>query len=221
MVVQQQLVGLVALAVALQVAVCAHPFEQQVAWRPKRQVSMGAPPPQLAQQPPAGNPFSSFLSDLGPQVERAKAFSSLFSSQSSSAQQPQQNQMSSALNAAQLMGQLGELVRSTQDRAAKQMEQTSQQVSSVASQQSAAAANAATSAQGGITAALAEIGQGLQKIAANNPSLLPDVKNLYQSVSTKLSSAQSSVAEAAQVPPVLTPKEQQVSDSLRKASATV
>lgn len=165
-----------------------------------QQPPMAPPPaPQPAGDP--GNQVFKFFQDLGPQVERAKAISSLFSSSSSGTPSPNGTTpfgaaggpMASPFSAAQLMSQFSELIRATQDRSAKALE-SSQASLQQAGQQTASAAQ---QAQGGIQSALAEIGQGLQKLAANNPNLLPDIKNLYQSVSGKLSSASSSVAQAA------------------------
>jgi len=163
----------------------------------------GLPQLQPQQQAPTQDAQSGifkFFSDLGPQMERAKMVSSLFGGLAPGQQQaggapngagPANSQ--SPFNAVQLMGQLSELIRSTQDRNAKMLESTRRSV-----EQAGQSANtAASQAQGGIQAALAEIGQGLQRMAANNPNLLPDIKSLYQSVSSKLSSASSSVAQAA------------------------
>lgn len=90
-----------------------------------------------------------------------------------------------------------------QAKAAADLQQASLSQMDQANQQTAIAAKQAES---GFKAALSEIGQGLQKIAANNPSLVPDVKNLYESVSSKLSvasnpqqaQAQSQITEAFQ-----------------------
>lgn len=185
--------------------------------RLRRQVSVpqGSPwaaPEQAPAAAPgqgAGSSVLGFLSELGPQVAQAKAISSLFSSGSQQQQPPApqqqyqqqpaqagQSPVSSAMNAAALMGQLSELIRSTQDGQARALEVSRQTLQPVQS----ASQNAAQSAQGGIQAALADIGAGLQRIAANNPNLLPDVKSLYQSVSSKLSSASSSVAQATSGP---------------------
>lgn len=136
-------------------------------------------------QQPAQNPLS-FFQELGPQVEKvqssAKMFTSLFSSanpnQAAAASQLQQafqpQQAPQQAPAATLMSQLTEMVRSAQDSSSKLAASSQQQ---------------AQQATSGVQSALAEIGQGLQKIAMNNPSLLPDIKNLYSSVSSKLSPA--------------------------------
>lgn len=163
----------------------------------------------LPEQPPAAsqNPLN-FLSNLGPQLEKAQSSMNMFSSLfSTNQQQPASQQVSAALSQALgqtaapstgqlMMNQLSELVKSTQERNAKLVantQQVAQQAGQEANQQVAAAAQ---NAQGGIQSALSEIGSGLQRIASNNPNLLPDVKSLYQSVSSKLSSASSSVAQS-------------------------
>lgn len=159
-----------------------------------------APPPQapqLTQQSSSSSVFS-FLQDLGPQVERAKALTTLFGGSSPSSnygsQQAQPAQSSGALpSAADLMSQLSSLIRSTQERSAKMVDDAQQSAQQAGTQTSQAAQNA----QGGIQAALKEIGAGLQRLASNNPNLLPDVKSLYQSVSSRLTSASNSVAAAA------------------------
>lgn len=147
------------------------------------------------QQAPAQqeqNGVFKFFQDLGPQVERAKAISNLFGAVGG-ANNNGTAPASQTFNPGQLMGQLSELIRSTQDRNAKMLESTQRSVDQAGQQ----TATAARQAQGGIQSALTEMGQGLMKMASNNPNLLPDIKNLYQSVSTKLSSASTSVAQAA------------------------
>lgn len=158
-------------------------------------------------QQPASDPLS-FISNLGQQAEKiqssAKMFSSLFSSgptspqQANAASQLQQAfqpqaaaQQSAQPSPATLMSQLSEMVRATQDRSMKLASDTTQNANQVAQ----AGQQQAQQAQGGIQSALTEIGQGLSKIAMNNPSLLPDIKNLYSSVSSKLSSASSSIPQ--------------------------
>lgn len=161
-----------------------------------------------------------FFSELGPQVEKAqnsaKSFTTLFSSPQGTTPDQQQgsnplSNAASALQATQLMSSLTDMLRSSQDTGNKLA--TSAQTNLQQAQQSTA--QAAQQAQGGIQSALTEIGQGLQKIASNNPNLLPDVKNLYQSVSTKLSSASSSVSQA--VPGSNAQQaQQQISEALSK-----
>lgn len=178
-----------------------------------------------------GQGLFGLLGELGPQVEKAqssmKMLSSIFSSSPApSGANPQAPPTGGAPNATastgQLLSQLTELARATQERSAKALsgaQQTNQEVAAVASQ----------NAQGGIQAALSEIGQGLQRIAANNPSLLPDVKSLYQSVSTKLSSASSSAGQAAEAAAAAAPTNlqmapaksggEQLADSLAKLAS--
>lgn len=152
--------------------------------RTRRQIQYPQPAQAPAQQ---STGLLGALGDLGPQVgSGTQMFSSLFGPAG-------QQQQSGLANAAQLMSQLSELVRATQDRTAKMVASTQQSVAAAGQQTAAAAQNA----QGGIQAALTEIGQGLQRLALNNPNLLPDIKSLYQSVSSKLTSASSSVAQAA------------------------
>lgn len=153
------------------------------------------PPPSFQQQQQQpGNVFK-FFQDLGPQVERAKAISSLFSSPNSNVSSAGPSQQ---FNPMQLMSQFSELVRSTQERNAKTLESVVGSAGGAVDQASQQTSSAAKQAQGGIQTALAEMGAGLQRLAANNPNLLPDIKNLYQSVSQRLSSASNSVAQAAQ-----------------------
>lgn len=165
----------------------------------------------------SGNVFK-FLSELGPQVEKAqgsaKTFTSLFSSgpQGAGDQSNPLAAANSAIQASQLMNTFNEMLKSAQDNTAK-ITATGQTNLQTAQQSSAAAAQ---EAQGGIQSALKEIGLGLQKIATNNPSLIPDVKNLYQSVSSKLSAASSSVSQAA-IPGKS--NADQISDSLSKSIA--
>lgn len=170
-----------------------------------RQITEFLPP--IGQQPPPPpqqSGISGFFSNLGPQIERAKAVQTLFSPPSTqiSPLSPTSNGFpnlmggGSATNPAELMTQLTSLIRSTQERSAKVGNEVAQNVQQGAQQVGTQTVQAAQSAQGGIQSALSEIGAGLQRIAANNPTLLPDVKNLYQSVSSKLSSAQTSVAQA-------------------------
>lgn len=182
------------------------------------------------QASPAGKPaesgtnFLSMLSELGPQVERAKMFSSVFNSLSPSSSpnnapaSPLSANQQASNSPGQLMSSLSELIRSTQDRNAKAVADTQQSVQQAAQQAQQQTAQAAQSAQGGIQAALTEIGQGLQRIATNNPSLLPDVKNLYQSVSSKLSTASTSVVQAAPTSSAIMPatNSEQLADNLAK-----
>lgn len=163
--------------------------------RLKRQISF--PPPQQAPQPPAGaapqagnGGMFGFLSDLGPQVERVKQFSSIFSSVSGSPQSSEKSGLeqaggNSGASATQLLGQLSELMRSSQTRN-NQLLSNAQQDGQQMAQQGVAATQ---STQKGLQAALTEMIQGVQRIAMNNPLLLPEVKNLFQSVSSRLSSA--------------------------------
>lgn len=153
--------------------------------RIKRQISYPPGPSQQAPQVPtnAGNGgMFGFLSDLGPQVERVKQFSSLFSTSQQPLVQPQvgqsqplqaQSQQTPGASATQLLSQLSDLMRSSQTRTPG-AQQSGQQI--------------AQNAQSGLTAALSEMVQGVQRIAMNNPMLLPEVKNLFQSVSSRLSS---------------------------------
>lgn len=182
-------------------------FRRQIQYPPNSPLAQGQP--QVGQQPAQTGGLFNYLSELGPQMAQAKAISSLFngnSSPSPSAQSPSSfmnaltganpsQQSSSGLsNVAQMMAQLTDLIKSTQDRNARMLETTQQTIETTGHQ----TASAAKSAQGGIQSALTEIGQGLQNMARNNPNLLPDIKNLYQSVSAKLSSASTSVAQTAQ-----------------------
>lgn len=183
--------------------------------RVRRQVSVPSQP-----QPSSGSSMLGFLSDLGPQLNTAKTFSSLFSSSSSSAQpgssaaQP----ASSVASAGQLVSSLNDLMRGTQERSAKtaaDMQQMSVNQVNQMNQATEQSVAAASNAQSGIQAALTEIGSGLQRIASNNPSLLPDVKNLYQSVSTKLSQASNSVGVAAN--PQQAQAQAQITDALKQS----
>lgn len=179
--------------------------------------------PQLEQQPagpmggspPGTGNVLSFLSQLGPQLESAQNSAKKFTSplsglfntnpQQAAAQsqlqqafqpgQPPASPLSGIPSAAQVMGELSELIRSTQDRSAKAVSGAFQPMAAASEQMSQQSAAAASQAQGGIQSALQDIGKGLQRIAMNNPMLLPDVKNLYQTVSSKLSSASNSVAQ--------------------------
>lgn len=165
--------------------------------RLKRQISY--PSGQQAQQPPtpqgppgggSGGMFG-FLSDLGPQVERVKQFSSIFSSVSGSPQeksgleQAGSNGGSGGASATQLISQLSDLMRSSQTRNNQLLSGAQQDGQQMAQQ----GVTATQSTQKGLQAALTEMIQGVQKIAMNNPMLLPEVKNLFQSVSSRLSSA--------------------------------
>lgn len=209
-------------------------------WQQQPQSDAVPPPPPQREE----NSALSFLSNLGPQLERAKALASLFSSDSDKQRPPQAQalrgpdyqqapgyqqqpaaanngggfgqQMISALQATQLMSQLAEMIRSSQDTTARTAAETQRSLSNTQYQ----GANAAVQAQGGIQSALSEIGTGLQRLATNNPNLLPDIKNLYQSVSSKLTSASNNVAQAAtdgttNIVPQLTPSPgQQLADAL-------
>lgn len=150
--------------------------------RARRQITMVEP--QQAQQQPSSNSGFGFLSNLGPQLEQAKMFTSLFSSnsqkqQSAGGASPEQS--GGGPSASQIMSQLTSLVRSSQNSG----QQALQSAQSGVQQSTQQAANV----QSGLQAALTEMVQGLQRIAMTNPSLLPEVKNLYQSVSSRLSSA--------------------------------
>lgn len=156
--------------------------DEFLAPRIRRQITY--PPPQAPPQAPpnaGNNGMFGFLSDLGPQVERVKQFSSIFSSVSGQ-QQPQQPglvgsgnplQSSPGSSATQLLTQLGDLMRSSQTGGQQAVQQ---------------GLAAAQNTQTGLQAALSEMIQGVQRIALNNPMLLPEVKNLFQSVSSRLSS---------------------------------
>lgn len=181
--------------------------------------------PQPAQ--PAGGSFLSTISELGTQINNAKALSSLFSpSQQGGAQQaPSSGNPLSGLSSIfgnggapggapgggggggggfsmeAVMRQLAELnnmIKSTQERNARTLEATQRSAENVGQDTLAAT----RTAQGGIQQALTELGQGLSRIAANNPSLLTDIRSLYQSVASRLSSATSSVGQAAQSSPL-------------------
>lgn len=165
--------------------------------RQRRQISypqLGGGPaaPQVAPQPPPPPPQTGgvfqFLSDLGPQVESAKMLSSLFSGPSATGSQQQPGspqQPSSGPSAGQIMSQLSELIRTTQDRSAKMVANGQEQVAAAGQQ----TLQATQGAQTGIQSALAELGASVQRLASNNPNLLPDLRNLYQSVSSKLMSS--------------------------------
>lgn len=175
--------------------------------RRKRQVSYPSgeqTPPQTSEK--SSNGIVKYLSELGQQAQQAQAIQQLLSAAgaSGSQQQPQSNPLaaigqsasssssSGIQGVAQMMKQLTDLIKSTQERNARVLE-TSQRSLESGNQQTM---EVARSAQGGIQSALSEMGQGLQRLAANNPNLLPDIKNLYQAVSARLSSATSSVAQS-------------------------
>lgn len=193
--------------------------DEQQLYRSRRQISTGSPPPPPPQQPSSSGLFGS-LSDLGPQLEKAqsslKVFSSMFNSGSSSstpsssaAAPTAATSPASALpSASQLMSQITSLVRSTQDKNAKALADV-QQSAQQATQESTQAVQGAST---GMAAALSEAVQGLQRIASSNPSLVPEVKNLYQSVSSKLTTTTDSLVPKS--------KEQQVTDQLTKAFST-
>lgn len=171
------------------------------------------PAPQQQPPPPQTGGVFKFLSDLGPQVESAKMLSSLFSSPASGGSQAQpggpQQQQPGGLSASQIMGQLSELIRSTQDRSAKMLASSQEQVASAGQQ----TLQATQGAQTGIQSALSELGANIQRLASNNPNLLPDLKNLYQSVSSKLVSSSSPVASPAS-------GQQQFADNLAKMATS-
>ena len=210
------------LAALAALAGCQGQRQQQVAddgaglARARRQIFQGpALPPAGSQQPLMGaQQPGSFLDDLSRGLEQATTFSKMFNSFQGQPQATAQGGGSGALNAASLMSQLTELIRTSQERTAKSVEATQRSADAAGAQ----TASAARQAQGGIQSALSEIGAGLQRLAANNPNLLPDIKSLYQSVSSKLSSASTSVAQAASP---LAPKsqEQQLAEQLGKAIA--
>lgn len=170
------------------------PMLEQLKPRMRRQVAIPQQPQQY--QPTGGsqaggNNFLGFLSDLGPQVDRVKQFSSIFSSVTGSGPQQAGSQQapSSGASASQVLSQLSELMRSSQTRSSQALAGAPQQAQQVAQQ----GVLASQSAQSGLGAALMEMVQGLQRIAMNNPMLLPEVKNLYSSVSSRLSSTTNSL----------------------------
>lgn len=160
-------------------AAAMSPEEKAGPYRFKRQISMPSAP-----AAPANGGLGGFLSNIGPQVDQVKAFSSLFNfaGPAQPAAQP-----AASPSASQIISQVSELVRATQDRNAK---------AAAGAQQEAAnqSASAVQSAQTGLQAALTEMVQGIQKLAATNPNLLPEVKSLYSNVSSKLSSSATSLS---------------------------
>lgn len=169
--------------------------------RPKREAPIGG------EQTASQNPFGS-LANFGSQIEGAKMFGSIFGSTPSSANP----------STSEIVGSLTSMVRSSQESGNKLASETQQN----ALQAQQVGTNAAQETQKGFVSALAEIGRGLKQISQNNPSLVPDVKNLFSSVSSKLNTspfaglAEQAKQQSSSIMPATNP--QQLSDNLAKVS---
>jgi hypothetical protein len=144
----------------------------------------------LSQQAAQAQAIQQFLTAASDSI--AQGGTSANSAGKSAASGPSSTGTSGLSTAAQALAQLNELIKSTQDRSARLVESSRRNLESSVQQ----SADTAKEAQTGVQAALNEMRQGLQRLANNNPNLLQDLKNLYQSVAARLSAASSSVAQS-------------------------
>ncbi|KAG9510155.1 hypothetical protein GZH46_01310 [Fragariocoptes setiger] len=122
--------------------------------------------PIASQQAPAGG--QDFLSNFANQAQQVLATQQLL--------QSAQSLLSGGPNgaASQAMAAPQQAMQTAQATSARALE---------------GAAQTAQAGQTGIRAALTELGQGLQRLTQTNPNLVPEVKSIYQRVSSTLSSA--------------------------------
>lgn len=181
-------------------------LEKQAPGRVKRQIQYpSGQQPEAASSPSTGSGVMKYISDLGQQAQQAQAISQFLQAAGASGSQgpsggpsgPSGSQSSGGTQVAQVLTQLTDLIKSTQNRNARLVESSQRSLEATGQQ----TMDAAKSAQSGFQAAISEMTQGLQKLAANNPNLVPDIKSLYQSVSSKLSPTASSAQASAAIAP--------------------